>query len=117
MSVRHQSPMELDYSSVVEKTEKMKRRWQRVIDNKQLLKLDSERALKVKFDKLTKRDKSKRKYKEEAVEDLKLVAARHNERLETAKKRRDHIREEFERGLKSKEQHYNERMQLLMHSH
>lgn len=109
--------MELDYNSVVEKTDMMKRRWQRVIDNKQLLKLDSEKALKIKFDKLTKRDKSKRKFKEEAVEDLKLVAARNNERLETAKKRRDHIRDEFERGLKSKEQHYNERMQMLMQSH
>jgi len=108
--------MELDYNSVVEKTDKMNRRWQRVIDNKQLLKLDSEKALKIKFDKLTKRDKSKRKFKEEAVEDLKLVAARNNERLETAKKRRDHIRDEFERGLKSKEQHYNERMHMLMQS-
>jgi hypothetical protein len=109
--------MELDYNTVVEKTERMKQRWQKVLDNQQLLKIDSDKKLKKKFDLVTKRDKRKRKFREETVEELKFVATRHNERLETAKKRRDHIREEFERGLKSKEQHYNERMQMLMQSH
>ena len=110
MTVRH-SPIDTDFNSVVEKTEKMKRRWQKVIENRQLLKIDSERQLKVKFDKLTKREKSRRKYREDTADDLKLIAEKHHERLETAKKRRDHLKDDFEKGLKMKEQHYNDRMQ------
>jgi hypothetical protein len=115
MTVRH-SPVDTDFNSVVEKTERMKRRWQKVIENRQILKLDSERLFKVKFDKLTKREKSRRKYREDTVEDLKLIAEKHNERLETAKKRRDFLKDDFEKGLKIKEQHYNDRMQQLINN-
>jgi hypothetical protein len=41
-----------DYSQVIERTEKMKRRWMRVIENKERMQLDTQRVLKQKYDSL-----------------------------------------------------------------
>lgn len=54
----------LDYSSMVDRTERMKRRWLRVIDNKEKMVIDTQRQMKAKYDKLIKTEKAKKKRKE-----------------------------------------------------
>jgi hypothetical protein len=46
-------------------------------------------------------------------EDRKLIADQKKEKYTTVFKRRDHLRDEFEKGLKLKEQHYLKRMEEL----
>jgi hypothetical protein len=96
-----------DYaSSVIDRTDRMKRRWMRVIENKERLQVDSQRQLKLKYDKVLKMDKSRRKRAIEDLEDAKLMNEKHKEKFNTVVKRRDHQKMEFEQALRKKEEHY-----------
>ena len=81
----------LDYSSVVDRTDRMKRRWLRVIDNKERLIMDTQRQLKAKLDKLAKSEKAKRKKREDSLDDDKIMAEKRKEKMFIIQKRREHI--------------------------
>lgn len=98
---------------MIDKTDKMKRRWMKVIQNKEKLQLDTQRHLKMKFDKLSKLEKSKKKKLQGEIEDRKIIIERHHEKFSTVRKRRDLLKDEFEKGLKKKEEHFKERMHKL----
>lgn len=59
----------LDYSSMVDRTERMKRRWLRVIENKEKMVIDTQRQMKAKYEKLIKTEKAKKKRREGEEED------------------------------------------------
>lgn len=50
-----------DYSQVIERTERMKRRWLRVIENKEKMQIDEQMTLKQKYDSILKLEKKKKK--------------------------------------------------------
>ena len=104
----------LDYSSMVERTERMKRRWLRVIDNKERMTIDTQRQLKAKYDKVLKTEKAKRKRREDDIDDHKILIDKRKEKMFLIQKRREHIQQEFEKALKDKDQHYKQKMQLML---
>ena len=63
----------LDTSSIVDRTDRMKLRWLRVIDNKERMIMDTQRQLKAKYDKIAKSEKLKKKKREGNEEDHKLM--------------------------------------------
>lgn len=91
----------------------MKRRWLRVIDNKEKLIMDTQRQLKVKLDKMAKSEKAKKKKREDILEDDKMMIEKRKEKMFIIQKRREHIHQEFEKQLKDKEQHFKEKMTLM----
>lgn len=68
--------------------------------------MDTQRQLKAKYDKVVKAEKLKKKKREEEQDDLKLIIDKRKEKMLIIQKRRDHIKDEFEKVLKDKEQHY-----------
>ena len=72
----------LDYSQVIERTEKMKRRWLRVIENKEKMVEDSQREKKVKYDKIIKLEKLKKKRVQDVKEDLELEIEKKKEKMQ-----------------------------------
>jgi hypothetical protein len=104
----------LDYSSVVDRTDRMKRRWLRVIDNKEKMIMDTQRQLKTKLDKLAKSEKAKKKKREDSLDDDKMMIEKRKEKMFLIQKRREHIQQEFEKQLKDKEQHYKIKMQAML---
>ncbi len=96
----------LDYSSMVDRTERMKRRWLRVIDNKEKMIIDTQRQLKAKFDKIAKTEKAKKKRRDDEAEDHKILIEKNKEKMNLIQKRREHAHQEFEKALKDKEMHF-----------
>ncbi len=78
----------LDYSTVIDRTERMKKRWLRVIENKEKMVMDSQRVLKAKFDKLAKSEKKKKKKNEDKEEDHQIMIERRKEKFSIILKRR-----------------------------
>ncbi len=107
----------LDYSQVIERTEKMKRRWLRVIENKERMQVESQRMLRSKYDKAVKLDKAKRKRATEDKEDHEIMIEKRKEKLQLIHKRKEHQDQEFERALKQKEMHYKKKMEAMMQTH
>lgn len=81
----------LDYSSIIDRTDKMKRRWLRVIDNKEKLIMDTQRQLKAKLDKMAKSEKAKKKKREDNLDDDKMMIEKRKEKMFIIQKRREHI--------------------------
>lgn len=81
----------LDYSSIVDRTDRMKRRWLRVIENKERMQMDTQRQLKEKYDKLAKTEKKKKKKLEDEVDDHKVLIEKRKEKMFLIQKRREHI--------------------------
>lgn len=67
---------------MIERTEKMKRRWLRVIENKEKMVEDSQREKKVKYDKIIKLDKLKKKRVQDVKEDLELEIEKKKEKMQ-----------------------------------
>jgi hypothetical protein len=88
---------------VIERTEKMKRRWMRVIENKEKMVEDSQRDRKVKYDKVIKLDKIKKKRVQDGKDDLEVMIEKRKEKMQLIQKRKEHINLEFEKHLKQKE--------------
>jgi hypothetical protein len=81
----------LDYSQVIERTEKMKRRWMRVIENKEKMVEDSQRDRKVKYDKVIKLEKIKKKRVQDDKDDLEVMIEKRKEKMHIIQKRKEHI--------------------------
>jgi len=81
----------LDYSQVIERTEKMKRRWMRVIENKEKMVEDSQRDRKVKYDKVIKLEKIKKKRVQDDKDDLEVMIEKRKEKMQIIQKRKEHI--------------------------
>jgi hypothetical protein len=81
----------LDYSSIADRTDRMKRRWLRVIDNKERMIMDTQRQLKAKFDKLAKSEKAKKKKRDDIIDDEKMMVEKRKEKMFLIQKRREHI--------------------------
>jgi hypothetical protein len=60
----------------------MKRRWLRVIENKEKMVEDSQREKKVKYDKIIKLDKLKKKRVQDVKEDLELEIEKKKEKMQ-----------------------------------
>lgn len=88
---------------MIERTEKMKRRWMRVIENKEKMVEDSQRDRKVKYDKVIKLDKIKKKRVQDGKDDLEVMIEKRKEKMQLIQKRKEHINLEFEKHLKQKE--------------
>lgn len=67
---------------MIERTEKMKRRWLRVIENKEKMVEDSQREKKVKYDKIIKLEKLKKKRVQDVKEDLELEIEKKKEKMQ-----------------------------------
>ena len=93
----------LDYSSIVDRTERMKRRWLRVIENKEKMQMDTQREMKAKYDKLVKLEKSKKKNREKEIADREFFIEKKKEKLHHIQKNREHVVHEFEKALQLKE--------------
>jgi hypothetical protein len=76
---------------MVDRTERMKRRWLRVIDNKERMIMDTQRVMKAKHDKLAKTEKAKRKRREDDDDDHKIMIEKRKEKMFIIQKRREHI--------------------------
>jgi hypothetical protein len=81
----------LDYSQVIERTEKMKRRWMRVIENKEKMVEDSQKDRKVKYDKVIKLEKIKKKRVQDDKDDLEVMIEKRKEKMHIIQKRKEHI--------------------------
>jgi len=81
----------------------MKRRWMRVIENKEKMVEDSQRDRKVKYDKVIKLDKIKKKRVQDGKDDLEVMIEKRKEKMQLIQKRKEHINLEFEKHLKQKE--------------
>lgn len=103
-----------DYSTVIERTDRMKRRWMKVIENKERLQIESHRHLQLKFAKLTKQDKLRKKKLEEREEEQTHTFTLYHEKMDKAKKKKELLNTEFEKTLKQKEEHFKQRMQSLL---
>jgi hypothetical protein len=102
-----------DYSQVIERTEKMKRRWMRVIENKERLQMDTQRVLKQKYDSLLKMDKKKRKRVQDEKDDHEVEIEKRKEKMLVIAKRKEFINQEFEKQLKEKDILFKKRMQHI----
>jgi len=89
----------LDYSSIVDRTERMKRRWLRVIENKEKMQMDTQREMKAKYDKLVKTEKSKKKNREKEIELREFNIEKKKEKFTHIQKNREHVVHEFEKAL------------------
>ena len=70
--------------------------------------------LRMKFESNNKMEKSKRKRAEDELEYRKMSIDKHIEKNNLVCKRRDQLRDQFDKSLKAKEDHYKQRMQLLI---
>jgi murein L,D-transpeptidase YcbB/YkuD len=98
---------------MVDRTERLKRRWLKVIDNKERLQVDSQINLKVKFDKIAKLEKNRKKFYAETKEEREALSHKRSEKQDMIHKRKQLIMGEFEKGLRQQEEHLNKRMQAL----
>jgi hypothetical protein len=105
-----------DYSSVIERTDRMKQRWMRIIENKERLQYEQQRSLRLKMDKMSKQDKSKRKRAEGDKEDRKMLGDMKVEKQATVFKRREQMQNEFDRELRTKEEQYKKRITAMLDS-
>ena len=82
----------------------------KVIENKERLEIDNQKHLRIRFDKLSKLEKKMKKNKEGDEEEKHMIAEKKHEKLAAAIKRRDLIRDEFEKNLRAKDEHYKIKM-------
>jgi len=75
----------------------------RVIENKEKMVEDSQRDRKVKYDKVIKLDKIKKKRVQDGKDDLEVMIEKRKEKMQLIQKRKEHINLEFEKHLKQKE--------------
>ncbi len=110
----HNESAMLDYSQVIERTEKMKRRWLRVIENKEKMVEETQRELKHKYDKVLKFEKLKKKRAQDSKDDLEVMVEKRKEKMLIIQKRKEHMQQEYEKHLKQKEAEYKKRMDAML---
>jgi hypothetical protein len=69
----------------------MKRRWMRVIENKEKMVEDSQKDRKVKYDKVIKLEKIKKKRVQDDKDDLEVMIEKRKEKMHIIQKRKEHI--------------------------
>ena len=74
-----------------------------MIENKEKMVEDSQRDRKVKYDKVIKLDKIKKKRVQDVKDDLEVMIEKRKEKMQLILKRKEHINLEFEKHLKQKE--------------
>ena len=74
-----------------------------MIENKEKMVEDSQRDRKVKYDKVIKLDKIKKKRVQDGKDDLEVMIEKRKEKMHIIQKRKEHINLEFEKHLKQKE--------------
>ena len=74
-----------------------------MIENKEKMVEDSQRDRKVKYDKVIKLDKIKKKRVQDGKDDLEVMIEKRKEKMQLIQKRKEHINLEFEKHLKQKE--------------
>ena len=88
-----------------------------MIENKERMQMDTQRDLKAKYDKMVKIEKAKKKRREEDEDDRKVLSEKRKEKFGIIQKRRDHLRDEFDKLLKDKELHYQKKMSSINDNH
>lgn len=94
----------------------MKRRWLRIIANKERNYMEEQRELRNKFEKQTKADKTKKKRMEGEQEDRKMIGDMKAEKQLTVRKKRDLLQNEFDKSLRAREEDYKKRLTSLLSS-
>ena len=74
-----------------------------MIENKEKMVEDSQRDRKVKYDKVIKLDKIKKKRVQDGKDDLEVMIEKRKEKMQLIQKRKEHINLEFEKHLKQTE--------------
>jgi hypothetical protein len=80
---------QLDFSFQMDKADKIKRKWERVMENKEKLSIHHQMSIKLKLDKETKLDKTKKKKHDELIEDIKAMKEFKHQKFSNVLKKRD----------------------------
>ena len=75
---------------------------------------DSQKDRKVKYDKIIKLEKLKKKRVQDEKDDLEVMIEKRKEKVHIIQKRKEHIQQEFEKHLKQKEAEYKKRMDVML---
>ncbi|CDW88235.1 UNKNOWN [Stylonychia lemnae] len=104
----------LNYSYQVDKTERNKRRWMRIYENKEKLTIDQQLYVKQKIDKQTKLEKMKKKKQDEIKEEFKGLQEFKSNKFSSVLKRRELIDQDLQKKLQQREESLNKKMQVTL---